>query len=261
MTKGILIVGYGTRSGNLSEILDTQVNRLRCRGWEHVSRAYFRVNKPSIPEALREMAEEGVDEIVAIPYYISEGTLTKELIPEKMGLGRSESGKIDIDGKEVSITIASAFDNSYTLTDIICDKIADAEGDTDCGILVLGHGTRFKALSNMRTIKTNAERVAARGYKHVAYAFNEYCDPTIPEALDELEKQGVDRIIAIPLFIAMGVHNGEDIPKKIGIPPYSDGGDIMVNGRKINVYYTRPVESNPRLLDILDRKAADYLGK
>ena len=260
MSKGVLIVGYGTRDGNLTEILDTQVNRLKCRGWQHVGRAYFRVNKPSIPEALEQMVDEGVDEIVAIPYYISEGTLTKELIPEKMGLGRSDSGKTIVKGKEVTISIASAFDTSFTLTDIICDKIADANGDMDCGILILGHGTRFRAQSNMRTVKMNAERVAGRGYKHVISAFNEYCEPTIPQALDWLEKEGVDRIIAVPLFIATGVHLSRDIPEKIGIPPYSDGGDIMVNGRKINVYFARPVESNPRLLDVLDQKAREYLG-
>lgn len=260
MSKGILIVGYGTREGNLTEILDTQVNRLKCRGWEHVGKAYFRVTSPSIPEALEAMVDEGVDEIVALPYYISEGTLTKELIPEKLGLGQSDSGKTIVKGKEVSITIASAFDTGFTLTDIICDKIADANGNMDCGILILGHGTRFRTQNNMRTIRMNAERVAGRGYKHVYYAFNEYNEPTIHAALDKLEKEGVDRIIAVPLFIAMGVHLNRDIPQKIGLPPYSEGGDITVNGRKINIYFARPVESNPRLLDVLDQKAREYLG-
>jgi len=260
VTKGVLIIGYGTRDGNLEEVLDTQVKRMRCRGWEHVGVAYFRVSKPSIPEAVVAMAQEGVDEIIAIPYYISEGTLTKELIPEKLGLGRSDSGKVLVDGKEITITMTSAFDTSFTLTDIICDKIADSDGDMDCGILVLGHGTRFRAQSNMRTIKMNAERVRARGYKYVHYAFNEFCEPTIPEALDALEKDGVDRIIAIPLFIAMGLHPGRDIPKKLGIPEYSNGGEITVNGRKIDVTYTRPVEANPRLLDVMDQKAREYLG-
>ena len=261
MSKGVLIVGYGTRNGNLTEILDTQVNRMKCRGWEHVGRAYFRVNKPSIPEALEEMVDEGVDEIVAIPYYISEGTLTKELIPEKLGLGRSEAGNVVVNGKEVTISIASAFNSNFTLTDIVCDKIADAGGDMDCGILLLGHGTRFRAQSNMRTVNTNVERVQNRGYKHVTSAFNEFCQPSIPEALDWLEKEGVQRIIAIPLFIALGVHMSVDIPKKLGIEPYSDGGEITVNGRKIQLSYTRPVEANPRLLDVLDQKAREYLGE
>ena len=58
----------------------------------------------------------------------------------------------------------------------------------------------------------------------------------------------------------MGLHPSRDIPKKIGIPPYSDGGVITVNGREIHVHYTRPVEANPRLIDELDQKALEYLG-
>ncbi len=261
VTKGILVVGYGTRNGNLQEVLDTQVKRLRCRGWEHVGTAYFRVMSPTIPEALEKMADEGVDRLIVMPYYISEGTLTKELIPEKLGLGTSDAGNIIVKGKEMSITMTSAFDTGYTLTDIICDKIAEADGDMDTGILILGHGTRFRTKANMRTVMMNAERIQARGYKHVMCGFNEFCEPTIPEALDALEKMGVQRIIAIPLFIAMGIHPNRDIPKKLGIPEYSNGGIITVNGREIPLTYTRPVESNPRLLDVMDQKAREYLGE
>jgi sirohydrochlorin cobaltochelatase len=261
MSKGIMIAGYGTRDGNIEEVLETQAKRLRARGWKNVYIGYFRVNAPSIPEALSQMVADGVDEIVVLPYYIAEGTLTKELIPEKLGLtANPESGKVVVDGKEVSISMASAFEKSFTLTDIICDKIADAEGTMDDGILILGHGTRFRSKNNMLTVKVNAERVAARGYGNVRYAFNEYCEPTIPAALEDLERAGVDRIIAIPLFIAMGIHPSRDIPEKLGIPPYSDGGEITVNGRTIRVTYTRPVEANPRLIDEMDQKALEYLG-
>ncbi|WP_320408843.1 hypothetical protein [Candidatus Methanomethylophilus sp. 1R26] len=34
----------------------------------------------------------------------------------------------------------------------------------------------------------------------------------------------------MPMFIAMGLHLGEEIPEQIGIPPYSDGGEIEAGG-------------------------------
>ena len=258
MTDGILIIGYGTRKGNLEEILNKQAARLRCRGWEHVGIAYFRISQPTIPDALRSLVKEGVDNVICLPYYIAEGTLTKELIPEKLGMGNKEEADVEVDGKTVSISIAPAFGTTEVLTDILCDRIADVGGDRKCGILVLGHGTRYKALSNMRIVKLNAERLRARGFIHATHAFNEFCEPSIKDALDLLEKQGVERIIAIPLFIAMGLHLGDEIPEQIGIPSYSDGGDITVNGRRISVSYTRPVEADNRLTDLLDRKARDY---
>ncbi|AMK13422.1 cobalamin biosynthesis protein CbiX [methanogenic archaeon mixed culture ISO4-G1] len=260
VSKGIIIVGYGTRKGNLEEVLQIQARRLRCRGWENVGIAYFRVSTPTIPDAIDEMARKGVDEIVMIPYYIAEGTLTKELIPEKVGI-ECEDGEIDVDGKNVIIHIAPAFGLSYSLTNIILDRIADAGGDRDCGILVLGHGTRYRALSNRNVVKTNMERLQGLGYSHALYSFNEFCEPSIKDTLDALEKQGVKKIIAIPLFIAMGLHLGEEIPEQLGIPAYSGGGEITVNGRKIQLCYTRPVEDDPRLVDNMDSKVRHYLGE
>ena len=259
MVNGILIVGYGTRKGNLEEVLETQARRLKCRGWEHVGIAYFRVSSPTIPEALQSMVAEGVDNIVVLPYYIAEGTLTRELIPEKLGMGTRDMADIEVNGKKVTIHMAPAFDTSFILTDILCDKIADVGGDQNCGILILGHGTRYQSLTNMRIIKLNADRLRARGFKHTIHSFNEFCEPTIKDSLNYLEKEGVDRIIAIPLFIAMGLHLGDEIPEQIGIPSYSDGGDITVNGRKISVSYTRPVEADNRLTDLLDKRASEYL--
>ena len=259
MTEGIMIVGYGTRNGNLEDILTEQARRLRCRGWEHVKVAYFRVSSPSIPEALEEIVSEGVDDIAVLPYYIAEGTLTKELIPEKLGLGNRSCGDVIVNGKKVRIRMAPAFNDTSILTNILCDKIAQAGGDKDCGILVLGHGTRHNSLANMQVVKLNSERLKEMGYTHATYAFNEFCEPTIKESLDYLEKRGVKRIIAIPLFIAMGLHLGYEIPEQIGIPPYGDGGDITINGRTISVTYTRPIEDDARLTDLLDSNAEAIL--
>ncbi|MBO4503064.1 MAG: cobalamin biosynthesis protein CbiX [Candidatus Methanomethylophilus sp.] len=258
MTDGILIIGYGTRKGNLEEVLKKQAERLRCRGWEHVGIAFFRVSEPSIPDALNKLVKEGADNIICVPYYIAEGTLTKELIPEKLGLGNKDSGEVEVGGRTVTVSVASAFDGTRVLTDIICDKIADVGGDRDSGILILGHGTRYKALTNMKVIRLNAERLRAMGFSHTTHAFNEFCEPSIKDSLDLLEKQGVKRIIAIPLFIAMGLHLGEEIPEQIGIPSYSDGGEITVNGRRIPVSYTRPVEADNRLVDVIENKVRGY---
>ncbi len=259
MTKGILIIGYGTRKGNLTEILETQARRLRCRGWEHVGIGYFRVSKPTIPEALAQLVDEGADEIVAIPYFIAEGKLTKQFIPEQLGMKDPQMSEVVVNGRKVTICLAPAFGNTFALTDIVCDRIAGAGGDMDAGILILGHGTLHESLANLRVVKQNAERISGMGYEHVVYAFNEFCEPTIKDALDILEKQGVERIIAVPLFIAMGVHLGEEIPEQLGIPPYCDHGNVNVNGRKIPLAYTRPVEANPRLTDYLDEMACRYL--
>ena len=59
MTKGIIIVGYGTRTGNLTEIIERQADRLRARGRPNVYVAYFRVSEPTIQAAVKQAVAEG----------------------------------------------------------------------------------------------------------------------------------------------------------------------------------------------------------
>ena len=261
MTKGIIIIGYGTRTGNLTEIIEGQAARLRARGIGNVYTAYFRVSSPTIQEAVAEAVGDGCDDLLAIPYYIAEGRLTYEMIPDKLGLGTGSSrGTALVGGKDIRIRMASAFNSAPALTDILIDRIADSGGTMDTGILIIGHGSRDLTSSNEEVISLNARRLKAVGYRHVAYSFNEFVGPAIADALKGLASEGVSRIIAVPLFIASGVHLGEEIPEQLGIPAYSGGGQISAGGREIPLVYTRPVGADPRLTDILVAKAREFLG-
>ncbi len=258
--KGVLIIGYGTRKGNLEEILGRQLARLRARGRGNVYPAYFRVTSPSIPEALDKMVSDGVDDILAIPYYIAEGRLTYELIPEKMGMPIGGCGETVIGGRKVRITMAPAFGMTRVLFNILCDRIAESGCGKDDGILVVGHGSRDTGSSNRAIVSMNADRLRGIGYSRVAYAFNEFDEPSVEDAVAELVSGGAERIAVLPLFIARGVHLCEEVPEKIGIPPHSDGGEICAGGRKVSVRYMRPVEDDPRLLELIDSEIADFYG-
>ena len=259
MTKGIMIAGYGTRKGNLEEILERQAARMRARGIANVYIGYFRVSSPSIPEVLEQMAADGVDDVLVMPYYIAEGRLTYELIPGKLGIS-GNVGTVDVKGKNVKVRMAPAFGNNPVLADIVCDRVADAGGDFDDGVMVIGHGSRDSVSSNKDIMEMNADRLRRRGFKNVAYTFNEFCEPTIADAVGSLAAAGVDRIIAVPLFVAMGLHLGEEVPEQIGIPAYSQGGEITAGGRKIEVRYTRPVEDDVRLLETMVAGAKNFYG-
>ena len=58
----------------------------------------------------------------------------------------------------------------------------------------------------------------------------------------------------------MGLHLGEEVPEQIGIPAYSQGGEITAGGRKIEVRYTRPVEDDVRLLETMVAGAKNFYG-
>lgn len=261
MKYGVLLVGYGTRKGNLEEVLVSQAAKIRAATGYTVGIAYFRVSSPTIPEAIEKMVKDGAEMIVAVPYFVAEGVLTHSLIPQKMGLEPNQYfGEVEVAGKKVTLYLTKAFNFSIVLTDIICDRVKAAGGTKDSGVLVLGHGTRDITLLNRAVVERNAERLVARGYEHTTFAFNEFCSPSIKDSLELLASQGVSEIICIPLFIAMGLHLGDEIPEQIGIPSFSDGGEITVGGRRITVKYTRPLEDDPRLTQLVIDRANEYLG-
>ena len=261
MKDGIIIVGYGTRKGNLVEVLESQAARIRKMTDCEVGIAFFRVSNPTIQEAVEDMVDKGVDRIVVVPYYVAEGTLTHELIPKKLGLAPNVYiGEVKVSGKKVLIYETNAFNFTTVITDILCEKIEKAGGTKDSGVLVLGHGTRDPTLMNRTVIERNAQRLVARGYKHTTFAFNEFCEPTIKDSIKKLVSEGVKEIVCIPLFIAMGLHLGDEIPEQIGIPSYSDGGMIKVDGKDIKIMYTRPLEDDPRLADLVMARANEFLS-
>jgi sirohydrochlorin cobaltochelatase len=70
----------------------------------------------------------------------------------------------------------------------------------------------------------------------------------------------VDELTSLPLVIAMAPHLGEETPEQNGIPPFSDGGEITVDGKRIRIRYTRPLEDDPRLTELVISKSMEFLG-
>lgn len=120
----------------------------------------------------------------------------------------------------------------------------------DIGLLVVGHGSNLEYNSNI--INKLAEELSKK-IKNVEVAFLNIQQPSISDGIKKLLNNDVHKIVVFPFFLAKGVHVLEDIPKQLGI---KDGNtaEIEVDGRKVDLIYTRPLEYDDRLLDIaLDR--------
>ena len=82
---GVLLMDHGSRNPSSNERL-----RKLARVYQEslndpntiVRYAHMEIAQPSIPEALKSLLEEGVDEIVCHPYFLSPGRHVKEDIPE-----------------------------------------------------------------------------------------------------------------------------------------------------------------------------------
>lgn len=128
------------------------------------------------------------------------------------------------------------------------------------GIMFIGHGSRFN--HNKEAVEQQANALKERTSVPVWTAYNETTSPLVDEVLEEMVKSGVTEVIAIPYFIASGLHITRDIPRKLSIPENSRGGKTTVAGKEITVHFEGPIGEDPNLTDILeDRIKASCDGK
>jgi len=118
-------------------------------------------------------------------------------------------------------------------------------------ILLIGHGSRLPF--NKEMVDLHAGLLKKKGY--VVYTgYNESNTPTIEDSMRAISKDGFDKIVALPLFVASGRHTYEDIPDKLGIPRRYGCFESTKYGKKIIIDYNEPFGDDPGVTNVLLHK-------
>ena len=258
MTKGIMIVGHGSRYRYNQRTMETQAERLQAMGFKNVYIGYNETAHPFIGETLEKMAEDGIDEVVAVPFFIASGRHMTEQIIFKLRLNEGENHKaVDVNGHSIMMHFETPFGEDPLLAKILHEKFCETrDGNKRSGALIIGHGSRLPY--NKQIITLNTERLKEMGHKDVYCAFNEFDEPIIEDVIDRMVDDGVEEIVAIPLFISEGDHLKNDIPPKIHLQDGIREGTFTQNGREITVKYCYPIGSDFRLTQVLAEKIKKY---
>ena len=97
---------------------------------------------------------------------------------------------------------------------------ASAKADTKTGLLLIAHGAPMPQWN--KPVLDFGEQVAEDALKTgkfhaVRTAMLEFTQPDIPSMVAELETEGCERIVAVPIFIAPSDHTFYDVPAVLGI--------------------------------------------
>jgi sirohydrochlorin cobaltochelatase len=145
------------------------------------------------------------------------------------------------------------------------------------GVLLISHGSRLPASSE--TINILADMYRKETNFKVEVGYMEIHKPNIPDALDKLVKNTeIDTVIAVPVFLAHGMHTTRDIPKILKLVEDGAEEDDLPhkhsdhkhhshnNGHghhhhdfeKINfdgrIIYTEPLGADPLVLEIIKNR-------
>ena len=255
MKTGIILGGHGSTMSFNKGVLEMQADRLRAKGYDNVYVGFNETSFPSIREAAEEMVKDGYDRIVILPFFVASGLHVVRDFPMKhFGFPRDATdGVCEIGGKDVEIHIEQPFGEEPLLTDILAERMEELRTPgKDTRVIVMGHGSRLPY--NKSVVMLNAQRLSDRGYGKVCIGFNEFDEPKIEDVIPTMIDDGAEEIIALPLFISLGKHLTMDVPAKLGIENFSDGGIVKRGDREAEVKYAVPIGADPRLCDVLVEK-------
>ena len=127
------------------------------------------------------------------------------------------------------------------------------------GILALGHGSRHP---HNKEVVTGVAELIARKYKNVVVrtGFMNMNTPTMKEGLDGFKGTGVSKIVAVPIFLAHGVHTMEDIPQILGISKESRKTIIKLDGRDVSLIYSEPLVVDELVAELAFKRANEALS-
>jgi len=127
------------------------------------------------------------------------------------------------------------------------------------GILALGHGSRHP---HNKEVVTGVAELIARKYKNVVVrtGFMNMNTPTMKEGIDGFKGTGVSKIVAVPIFLAHGVHTMEDIPQILGISKESRKTIIKLDGRDVALIYSEPLGVDELVAELAFKRANEALS-
>lgn len=152
----------------------------------------------------------------------------------------------------------------------------NSNSKNNIGVILISHGSRLPYGEDV--INKLAEIYREKTNYPVIVSYMNMSKPTIPSAINQLAESGVTKIIAIPVFLAHGVHTTQDIPHILGI---DNGQDIKDhdNGHQQGhghqhihheeeteeirfegeIIYTEPLGADRRIADIIEDRVNNAL--
>jgi sirohydrochlorin cobaltochelatase len=156
--------------------------------------------------------------------------------------------------------------------------VTNSSSVNNVGVLLISHGSRLPY--GEEVINQVADIYREKTDYPVVVSYMNMSKPSIPAAINQLADEGVEKIIAIPVFLAHGVHTKQDIPKMLQIndendlKEHSHGNDehshkhghshdhqdeteeIRFEGE---IIYTEPLGADTRIADIIKDRVNDAL--
>lgn len=225
---GVLLVNHGSVSENWRNMLLDMEDAVREEilsnpNISKVTTAFMEYTEPSIATRMKEFDEEGFDEVIVVPIFLTVSSHYSHDIPVILGVSidpkiqkELEKEKIEVYKAKANVTITPPLDYSTLLKKNVEKRVAALSKDADNeAVLLVAYGDAdynqqweemVDEIGKYLKIKTGHESIA---YSWCGHLVGYSTEPTLKgiEQLHELE----DNVIVIPVLVANDPYFQQDI--------------------------------------------------
>ncbi len=247
----LILVGHGSsRHPDSAAPILALADHLRQSGkWSEVV-AVFMKQVPRLAQALDLVRARRV---VVIPVFAGKGYYTDTLIPQAMGLDGRVTHR---DGRVIHYTApAGGHPRIPGLMACRADGVGRENGwmPQDTSLLLIAHGSSRPGGAG-DTPRAIAAAIAEQNYfAEVVLTFLEQA----PFAQDWQTLVKGDKVVALPLLVAQGMHASQDIPPLFGLVS-GQTGPVEIGGRIVRL--ATGLGAEPELVDIIAEMAETALN-
>jgi sirohydrochlorin cobaltochelatase len=254
--SALVIVGHGStvNPDSSTPTLD-HAREIRRRGVFAEVACCFWKEQPSMRDILRNVESE---EVFVVPNFISEGYFTQSVIPRELGL----EGPVTHRGNR-TIHYCEPVGSHVRMTDALLRRakdVAPGVAPSETCLLIVGHGTGLND-NSAKAAKEQVAKIAELGlYAQVEATYME--EPPLIADWDKISTQ--PNVVAVPFFIADGLHSYQDIPVLLGIreeigPAASQAEVFLQNPHHLRgktLYYASAIGTEPGMIEVIIDQAA-----
>ncbi len=257
----LVVLGHGTtlNAESAAPVLQHAAELRRRKIFAEVREGFWK-QEPHIQKVLAEIT---APRIFIVPFFISEGYFSTEIIPRELGFSFPENLKLKTENSE--LFYCHPVGSHDLMTKVILARAKEvaekfpfprAPKNSDTTLLIAGHGTGRNANSR-KAVERQVELIRAQNiYAEVGAVFMEEA-PFIKGCHENVKTKN---IVVVPFFISDGLHAVEDIPVLLGEPErivkerLAAGQPTWRNpterGGKL-VWYASSVGTEPLLADVI----------
>ena len=215
----LVVLGHGTTLNDQSgaPVRQHAAELRRRKIFREVREAFWKQD----PQVKTVLAEITAPRVFIVPFFISEGYFSTEIIPKELGFQFPNNLKLTIQNSELHY--CRPIGSHDLMTTVILARAKEmaeqfpfprAPKPADTTLLIAGHGTGRNANSR-KAIERQAELIRAlKVFADVGAVFMEEA-PFIKGCWQNVQTKN---IIVVPFFISDGLHAVEDIPVLLGEP-------------------------------------------